>query len=82
MALAIEKQITRLQIPMQQLGRVHELQTLYRLVYYVLLVDLFQDVGTDDGVQVCVHEVEDQINVAVIFSSNHILKSDYVFMAC
>ena len=66
---------------MQQVRRVHKLQALQVLVDDVLLVDVLKDVGSDDGMQVCVHEVEDEVDVAIIFSSNHILQSDDVLVA-
>ena len=58
---------------MQQVRRVHKLQALQVLVDDVLLVDVLKDVGSDDGMQVCVHEVEDEVDVAIIFRPNHIL---------
>lgn len=67
---------------MQQVGRVHELQALQVLVDDVLLVDVFEDVGSDDRMQVSIHEVEDEVDIAVIFSSNHILQPDNVLVAC
>ena len=44
-------------------------------------MDVFKDVGSNDGVEVGVHEVKHQINVAIVFSSNNVLKSDDVFVA-
>ena len=32
--------------------------------------------------QVSVHEVENEVNVAIVFSANHILQSNDVLMAC
>ena len=43
---------------MQQVGRVHEFQTLQVLVDDVLLVDVFQNVGSDNSMQVSIHEVK------------------------
>jgi len=43
-------------------------------------VDVFEDVGTDDGVQVGVHEVEHEVDVTIVLSADHVLKTDYVFV--
>ena len=82
MALRVEKQIARLQVSVQQISRMHELQALQVLVDDVLLVDVLEDVSSDDGMQVSIHEVKDQVNITIVFGSNHILKSDYVLVAC
>lgn len=66
---------------MQQISRVHELETLQVLVDNVLLVDVFEDVGADHSMQVCVHEVEYQVDIAVIFSANYVLEANNVLMA-
>ena len=60
---------------------MHEFQTLQALVDNVLLVDVFENVGPDDRMQICVHKIEDKIDVAVILGPNHILKSDYVLVS-
>ena len=49
MALRVEKQIARLQVSVQQISRMHELQALQVLVDDVLLVDVLEDVSSDDG---------------------------------
>ena len=60
---------------------MHELKTFQVLVDDVLLVDVFEDVGSNDSMQVSVHEVEDEIYIAIVFSSDHILQSDYILVA-
>ena len=59
MALGVQQQVTWLQISVQQVGRVHILETLQHLVDDVLLVDVLKDVGPDNSMHICVHEVED-----------------------
>ena len=66
---------------MQQVGGVHELEALQVLVDDVLLVDVFKDVGPDDSVQVSIHEVENEVDVAIVLSSDHVLQSDYILVA-
>ena len=44
---------------MQQVGGVHVLEALQALINDVLLVDVLENVGADDCVQIGVHEVED-----------------------
>ena len=57
-----------LYVAVQELSRVHILQCFKELVHNVLLVDFLQDVGSDDRVQVCLHKVENQVDVPVILS--------------
>ena len=44
-------------------------------------MDVFQYVGSDDSMQISIHEVEYEVYITVIFSSDHILQSDYILMA-
>jgi hypothetical protein len=60
---------------------VHVLEALEYLVYDILLVDVFENVGTDYGVQVGVHEVEHQVDVAVVFRPDHVLEADDVLVS-
>ena len=59
---------------------MHVLQTLQDLVNNVLLVDVFENVGPDNRMQICVHKIKDKIDIAVILSPNHILESNYVLV--
>jgi len=59
---------------------VHVLQTFQDLVDDVLLVDIFEDVGTDDSVKISVHEVEDEVNVTIVFSADYVLKANNVLV--
>lgn len=81
MALRVEEQITRLQISVEKVGRVHELKTFKYLVDNILFVNVFQDVGSNHGVQICVHEIEHQVDVPVILCPHHVLKADNIFVA-
>ena len=81
MTLRVEKQIARLQISVQQVCRVHELEAFQVLVDDVLLVDVLQDVGSNNSMQVSIHEIEYEVYIAIVFSSDHILQSDYIFVA-
>jgi len=65
----------------KQIGGVHVLQALQDLIDDILLVDVFEDVGSDDGVEVSVHEVEHQVDVSVIFRPDHILKTNDVLVS-
>ena len=44
-------------------------------------MDIFKDICTNDGVKVGVHEVENEVDISIIFSTNNILQSNDVFMA-
>jgi len=57
-ALRVEKQVGRFQISVEEVGGVHELETFQHLVDDVLFVDVFEDVGADNGVEICVHKVK------------------------
>ena len=43
-------------------------------------MDIFEDVSTDDSMQVGVHEVEDKVDVAIVFGANYILEPNNVLM--
>ena len=60
---------------------MHVLQALEHLVDDILLMDVFEDVSSNDGVKIRVHKVEDEVNVAIIFSSDDVLKSDNILVA-
>ena len=51
-ALGIQKQVGRLQITMDDPAAVHVFQGLQKLVDDVLFVDVFEDVGTDDSMEI------------------------------
>lgn len=53
---------------------MHVLERPEKLVHDVGLVDIFQDVSSDDSMQVCFHVIKDQVDVLVILSLKHILK--------
>jgi hypothetical protein len=61
-----------LDVPMQQRCTVHVLKRPEYLVHDVLLVDLFQDVGTDYSMEVCLHILKDKVDVAVVLGLKHI----------
>ena len=60
---------------------MHVLQTLQTLVDNVLLVDVLQDVSSDDCVQVSVHEIENQVNITVILCTNDVLEADNILVS-
>ena len=66
---------------MKQLGGVHVLETLKALVNDILFMNVLQNVGSDDRVQIRIHKIKHQVNISVVFRPNHILKPDDVFMA-
>ena len=80
MALRIEQQIARLKISVQEVSRVHVLQAFQVLVDDVLLVDVFEDIGSDNSMQVSIHEVEDEVDIAIVLRANHILKPNNVLV--
>ena len=59
---------------------MHVLQALQDLVDDVLLVDVFEDVCANDCVKISIHEVEDQVDVAVVFCSDYVLQPNNVLV--
>ena len=60
---------------------MHVLETLEALVDDVLFVDIFQDVGSNNRVQISVHKVEHKVNISIVLRTNHILKSNNVLVS-
>ncbi len=60
---------------------MHILKAFQHLIDDVLLMNIFEDVCADHSVQVRVHEIEYKVYIAVVLGTDHILKSDDVFMA-
>jgi len=60
---------------------VHVFKAFEYLIDNILLVNIFQDIGSNNSMKICVHEVKDQIDVPIVFSTNYILQTDDVFMA-
>jgi hypothetical protein len=44
-------------------------------------MNVFEDIRSNDGVQISIHKIEHQINVTVVFCADHILKADNVFVS-
>ena len=53
---------------------MHVLERPEKLVHYVRLVNVLQDVCSNDSMQVCLHVIKDQVNILVILSLEDILK--------
>jgi len=79
-ALRVEQQVGGFEVAVDQVSGVQLLQSLEQLLDDVLLVDFLQDVGTDDGVQVSLHLVEDALNVLVVASPDDVQQSHHVFV--
>ena len=65
---------------MEKVGRVHVLQALEALIHDVLLVDVLEDVSSDNSMEIGIHEIEHQIDVAIVFSTDNILQSNDVLV--
>ena len=51
---------------------MHILEGLEELVHDVLLVHFLQDVSTDDGMKIRVHELKDKVDVSIIVSLEYV----------
>lgn len=60
---------------------MHVLQTFEDLINNILLMNVLKDVSSDNSVQIRVHEVENQVDVSVIFCTNDVLETDDVLVA-
>jgi hypothetical protein len=80
MTLRVKQEVAGLQVSVQQIGRVHELQAFEDLVDNILLMNVLQDVRPDNCMQICVHKIEDEVYISIVLCTNHILKSDDIFM--
>ena len=65
---------------MYQRGGVHVGERLERLVHDVLLMDLFQDIGPDGRVQVCLHVLEDKVEILIVVGFDDAVQFDNVFV--
>lgn len=43
-------------------------------------MNLFKNSGLDHGMQVCLHEIKDQVNVSVVYCLYYLSKLDDVFV--
>ena len=44
-------------------------------------MDIFEDVGADDGVKISVHEVEDEVDIPIVFCADYVLQANNVLVA-
>mmetsp|Transcript_27717 Transcript_27717/g.73215 ORF Transcript_27717/g.73215 Transcript_27717/m.73215 type:complete len:454 (+) Transcript_27717:27-1388(+) len=81
LAVGVQQDVRGLDVTVEHLPGVHVLQRLEQLVDDVLLVDLLEDLGADDRVQVGLHEVADQIDVLVIVGLEHVQQPHNVLVS-
>mmetsp|Transcript_53348 Transcript_53348/g.108529 ORF Transcript_53348/g.108529 Transcript_53348/m.108529 type:complete len:356 (+) Transcript_53348:57-1124(+) len=80
-AVGVEEQVGGLDVPVEQLCSVHVVQRLQQLVAHILLVDVLQDVGADDVVQIRFHIVEHKVDVLVVLRTDNVQQPDDVVVA-
>ena len=71
-AFGVEQEVGRLDVAMEQTSRVHVLERFEQLIDNVLLVDILKDIAADRRVQVGLHELEDDIDIAVVLRLQHV----------
>ena len=59
---------------------MHVFDAFKSLIDNILLMDIFKYISSNDSMQICIHEIENQINITIVFSSYDILKSNNIFM--
>ncbi len=78
LALGVDQQVGRLEVPVQQPGRVQVLHGLEQLVDQVPVVHQAQLVLLYRVVQVALHELEHQVQVLVVLRTDHLVQLYYV----
>ena len=58
---------------MQQIGGVHVFETFQALVNDILLMNVLQNIRSNNRMQICIHEIEYEVDIPVVFCSYHIL---------
>lgn len=66
---------------MQQLSGMHIFDGSQQLVDDVLLVNFFEDFCTNDRVEICLHVVEDEVDVFVVVGLQDVHQLDDILMA-
>lgn len=80
MTLGIKQQIAWLQIPMNQLTRMHILKRFQKLINNVFLMNFLQYARPYDYMQISFHKVKHQIKVFIIFGFYYVQQSNYVIV--
>ena len=60
---------------------MHELQAFQHLINDVLLVNVLEDVGSNDSMKISIHEIEDEVYISIVFGSYNILQANNVLVA-
>ena len=60
---------------------MHELKAFQHLINDVLLVNVLEDVGSNDSMKISIHEIEDEVYISIVFSSYNILQANNVLVA-
>jgi hypothetical protein len=80
-AIRFDEKVLRFEIAMEKARGVHVLQGAAHLPENVALVDIEQNAGPDNSVNVGVHEFEDEIEVGIVLSAMHAEKANDERMA-
>jgi len=77
----VEEQVGGLEVAVDEFTRVELLEGLEQLIDDLLLVDVFEDVGADDCVQVSLHLVEHALDVLVVLGADDVEQPHNVLVA-
>ena len=80
MTLSIEKDVAWFKISMKHFRWMHIFEAFEGVIDYVALMNVFKYIGFDHSMQIRLHEVENKVDVFIIFRSDDIEQFDDVFM--
>lgn len=79
-ALAVQQDVRRFQVAVDEFAGVDVLHRFQDLVHHVLLVDFFEDVRADHRVQVRLHEIEHHVQVLVVLRLDDVAQANDVLV--
>lgn len=87
-ALGVEEEVAGFEIAVDEFSGVHILEGLEELVDDEFLMYFLENAGADDDVEIyvgeggtCFHEVEDEVEIFVIFGLDDVEQADYIFVS-
>ena len=60
---------------------MHIFQTFKTLINDILLMDIFENICPNNSMEISVHKIEHEVDVAVVLCTDYVLKADDVLVA-